>query len=453
MGKIRVKITGAVGEYMMKELGFVLIAGFAAFVLSGCDLSGKKQASLQEVSSQIPSAAAMTPDQFRKAIRSASVILVDRLPSQAESDKAAEGLAGYEVVIRQYLEDPGFLRVALPVPDVPTTGATITGAIKRYHDAFFESSGPIATQVVANPPANQMTAAASLPANFSDANEATNMALYIIRNNLDYRTILTMNQCVNSRLELGPCPAFIPRATNPAETARTWQQVLDAQAAEAAGVISTRRFLSQFDAPFYFRRVHKAFNFFACRSYPDPDDVGMPASDMSTTVYRWDEMNKPVQTERCYECHSTLNPRTAMFFPFDRNGFFRGGTPAAHFNAASFNAQYPGGSYPNNVRPQTPDNTVGTLDVLLRTSTDTRPALYAGQPITRLKDYALGLSKSKHFKTCMVQRFANFLLGFEPRTPLGSDLRPIVEQVETSNYNVKEIIVKIATNPAFLLRQ
>ncbi|MBX9767744.1 MAG: hypothetical protein K2X47_10770 [Bdellovibrionales bacterium] len=437
---------------MKLELRLILSAGLAALSLSACDLSGKRQASLQEATSA-PAPSAMSPEQFRKALRSASVILVDRLPTQVESDKAAEGLAGYETVIRQFLDDPGFLKVALPVPDAPTSPATITGAIKRYHDAFFESSGPAATLVLANPAANQMTAAASLPANFLDANESTNMALYIIKNNLDYRTILTMNQCVNSRLELGPCSAFIPKATAPTEGTRTWQQVLDMQAAEAAGVLSNRKFLAQFDAPFYFRRVHKAFNFFACRTYPDPDDLGMPASDMSTTVYRWDEMNKPVQTERCYECHSNLNPRTAMFFPFDRNGFFRGGTSAAHFNQGSFAAQYPNNTYPNNVRPQTPDNAVATLDVLLKNSTATRPALYGGQPITRLRDYAVGLSNSKHFKTCMVQRFANFLLGYEPRTPLGADLTPIVGEVETTKYNVKEIIVKIATSQAFLLRQ
>ena len=439
---------------MNKGITFLFL-GTTLLTAMGCDLSGKRQPSFQAPAAA-PAPSQMSADQYRKALRSASVILIDRLPTQTEFDKAAEGLAGYESVIRAYTEDPGFLNVVPPTPDDATTinrGSTITGTMKRYHDAFFESSGPMANTVLRNPADAQLTANATLPQNFSDANEATNMALYIIKNNLDYRSILTMNQCVNARLELGPCPAFIPRTgANPAELTRTWQQVLDQQRTEAAGVLSTRRFLAQFDAPFFFRRVHKAFNFFACRTYPDPDDAGMAAMDLSTNVYRWDEMNKPIQAERCYECHATLNPRTVMFFPFDRNGFFRGGTGAAHFNAGSFATQYPGNDYPNAVRPQTPDSTVALADVLLRNSPSTRPALYQGQPITRLRDYAQGLANSKHFKTCTVQRFANFLLGYEPKTVLGKDLLPLVEQVEPTKFNIKEIIVKIATSQAFLLR-
>src|SRR5690606_20916902 len=97
------------------------------------------------------------PTNLTKALTAASKTLVQRLPTIEEATLASQGVAQYEQVIRQYLGTPEFEQT-----------------MRAYHSDFFEMSGQGSGNLA--------------EVNY---NEPTNIVLYIIRNNRDYREALT----------------------------------------------------------------------------------------------------------------------------------------------------------------------------------------------------------------------------------------------------------------------
>src|SRR5690606_38950130 len=96
--------------------------------------------------------------------------------------------------------------------------------MRAYHSDFFEMSGQGSGNLA--------------EVNY---NEPTNIVLYIIRNNRDYREALTATYCVDNNL-------------NETAFCNTFANAQQAQA-EAAGVITTRGYLEKWIGPHSFRRV------------------------------------------------------------------------------------------------------------------------------------------------------------------------------------------------------
>ncbi|MCH2533920.1 MAG: hypothetical protein MK008_05715 [Bdellovibrionales bacterium] len=209
-----------------------------------------------------------TPARLSKALRSASLLLVKRLPTPEEEAEAITGLSGYEAVVSSYLESEDFKAVML-----------------EYFQNDFNMAG------------------------FVDAvnyNEPANLITYLIVNNEDYRQSITANFCVNDDFEKVECSTF--------------KGNLKAAQEEAAGVLTTQAFLKKWESAFNFIRVREAFARFACRSgqaYPDEQDVGHPVEDISDRVKTFND-----RKEGCFNCHKSMNARASLFYRFDRNGFY-----------------------------------------------------------------------------------------------------------------------------------
>jgi hypothetical protein len=258
--------------------GLLLAVGFSGG-LSGCSYSGMEtfqvaslsvsfsqerrinQSSIHEVQQ------GYTRAQLEKALRVVAQNLVMRDPLPEEAAQLSEGVAGYERVIKSYLEMPEFL-----------------SSQRNYYRNYFEMAGMGADNV-----------------NFD---EPANLAVHLVLNDADFREILTADYCVNNELQKVPCSSF----RNP-----------DDAPVQAAGVLTTRAFLVKWSAPFNFRRVAKTFHAFSCREYPDSRDEGLLESEIADNIKTF---NSTTETPACYNCHRSMNSRASLFYMFDQKGYF-----------------------------------------------------------------------------------------------------------------------------------
>jgi hypothetical protein len=356
---------------------------FALFAMSGgCSFGEGGPKSAVSASGwepgQTTGGVTFSPSNLTDALSSASRILVQRLPTAAEQAQAAQGVAQYEVVIRQYLNDPVFVNTTM----------------KTYFNDIFEMQGTVNI--------NQMNV---------NREEPTNLARFIIQNNGDYRDILKSTNCYNNALAAVPCSSFTGNAAE--------------QANRAAGAITTQAFLSNWIGPHSFRRVRKTFQAFACSDYPDGSDQGMTAAEIaSTATGSTANFNTTVPPEPngliCYSCHNNINARAALFLNYNRNGVY---VPSG---AGTFPANLPTNTVPTEVANR--DSKIG--DLLVATGGVYPIPRYKGQQVQSIRDYAIALADSSQFKSCTAKRYFNFMMGRPKDDPLPGSMLYLEQVVQ-----------------------
>ncbi len=324
-----------------------------------------------------------TSEELARALKIVAQTLVSRDPTANELAQAAKGVDAYKEVIESYFATPSFQTTHL-----------------NYYRAFFEMAGT---------------------ANGIDYDEPANLAVYIAVNDLPFTEILRATYCVkneNGELKKKPCSSF----NNNESLAQS----------QGAGVVTTQAFLQKWSSSFNFRRVSKAFKFFACSEYPDPTDPGMTEKEISDSVKNFSCTDcEPA----CYSCHRTLNPRATLFYVFDRSGKYN---PAI---ADASQAQDP------NVANLTDTNTVSFRRDLIKENVQIR---YHGRPVKSVKEYAYWLSENKSFRDCFAQRMVNLLLGRGPYEPMPPEFQNVRDDVKANGFSTQKVLLQIATHPAFV---
>lgn len=316
----------------------------------------------------------LEPAQFEKALRFFSQVMLRRDPRPEEITLARTGSSGYSQAIDNMLNSNEF-----------------KDSQRAYYQNLFEMTGT------------------SSGVNFD---EPTNLAMFLVNSNSDFRRILTETTCYDNNLQPIACSAFASTTL---------------AAAQAAGVITTKAFLVKWSTAFNFRRAKKTFETFACTSYPDTSDSGMTQDEIASNVKAF---NSTTAVPNCYACHATLNARTAPFYQFDRLGVYNLNPTAA-------------------VAAVTDTGAVSTALDLLKTGVKPR---YHGQEIATVRDYALKLSSSVKFRNCVAQRLINQMLAQKADKKIPAEMQDIRDNIESNGFVVKKIIADIAKHPSFINR-
>ena len=333
-----------------------------------------------------------TQAQLQAALRLTSEILINRDPTAAEVQSLSSGnFSTYQTLVKSYLNTPDFQAAQL-----------------TYYRNLFGMSG-------------MGTAGNGAAINFD---EPANLATYLVVNNHDFRESLTATYCVNNNFQQIPCTTF----QNPADAAT-----------QAAGALTTQAFLQSTIGPFNFHRVNKAFQVFACRNYllaPDTRDPGLSADEISGTVKTFNCTDSTACNPVCYNCHKNMNSRAALFYKFDRNGFFN-------------LAPNPDPTAGEITQTDATTPTASTLADLLIAPAQSK---YHGQVVANLRQYATVFSRNKDFRDCLAQRLSNQLLGQGPMDAMDPAMADIRDHVDLNGFNVRSILLEIAGHPAFVNR-
>lgn len=311
-------------------------------------------------------------ENLRKALRRAALNLVGREPLATEYTTGTQDLTHYQNVIQKYLDSQEFIDNQ-----------------RSYFQKMFEMQGQ------------------SDGINFD---EPTNLALYLIKNNMDFRQILQADFCVDNNLNKISCSAF----KNPSD-----------QTTQAAGIVTTRAFLITWARAFNFRRVNHMYEELACSEFPDTSDAGMALPTISDRVKTFNCTNC---SPACYSCHRSLNARASLFYKFDLNGFY-------NLNPS------------NSVATQTDTGAVSTVADLLNNNAT---PVYHGVKLTNLRSYATRLSHSRKFRNCMAMRMTNLMLGRDAKTTLDPDFQSVRDELSWSGFKMKDALMAIALNPSFI---
>lgn len=371
----------------MKQIHFILFV-LVVSLQARAEMVRASGGSAGSSASTSPTAVATyTADQLTKALRTATQVLGQRLPTVSEYTEAKKGFANYQGVIKQLIDSPEFL-----------------DSMKSYHQNYFQMAG------MKEGPYNTN-------GDLVNFDEPTNLVLYLIKNKLDYRDVLRASYCIDNSGNKIVCSAF--------GSGTAGQTKADKY---AAGVLTTRAFLTKWSGPFNFRRVNKAFMAFACSQYPDVQDTGLPIYEISTQVKNF---SCSTCTPRCISCHSAINPRAVLFYNFSLRGQF--------FESIS--------DIPMEQQTYRDDPIHSDTSDLLYGSAVPK---YKGEKVSSLREYSLKFADSLEFRKCMVQRFTNLLLGNVPTLPLPSDFDPVVRKVPGLNYDLKLLMIEILSSDAYI---
>lgn len=313
-----------------------------------------------------------SPEDYNKSLRVVSSILLGRNPTPQELLAANEGLSEYTHRIETIVNSD-----------------EATESLRQYFHILFNMKGQM---------------------NGINYEEPTNLALYLITQDKDFRQILKADHCVDDDLKEIPCSAF----TN-----------ADQSKELSAGVLTTRAFLVKWTSAFNFVRTAKAFKVFACSEYPDSTDVGLPKDKISTKVKTFD--CEDCQTS-CYSCHKSMNSRAYLFYDFTVDGRF-------NLNP------------PNNMKTKTDTGAVSERDDLLTKGTVPE---YHGRKMEKLKDYAHLLADSRKFRDCFATRMVNFMTGVNPNEPINPEFENIRNSFSWNGYKIRQTLIDIATHPSFI---
>ncbi len=317
----------------------------------------------------------ITPAALKKAFKTISLRLSAKTPSESDWEKLTNK-ENFDLLIDDLIESQEFIE-----------------KMQTYHQEYFE-----------------------MPANNADINyrEPSNLAAYLIKENIDFRKIVTADYCVNDELEKIPCDAF----SSDEDTKKY-----------AAGVLTTRGFLTEFAAAYNFKRTAKSFSFFSCSEYPDLDDPGLPRELVSA---KSKEFNSITATPKCYNCHSTMNPRASLFYNFDISGKF------------SLN--------PDNIEDakKTRDdaNEISHIDDLIIPGT--KP-VYNGIEVNNLREYALDMVSDEKFVNCQSKRIINYLLGASHKSRLSEQLDFSYDEFKKAEFKIKPYLKSVLKNPALII--
>ncbi len=316
--------------------------------------------------------------ELEKALRVFSQALLRRDPRAEELNQVGLGLDAYSRVVEGMLQSDEFGE-----------------GLRSYFKNVF-----------------QMTGAES----GINLDEPSNLAVFLASNDLDFRGIITATDCYDNDLKPILCTSFST----------------DAEAKKlAAGVLTTRAFLSKWASAFNFRRVSKTFSLFACSEYPDTRDQGLTVEEISDKIKPF---NSTTQTPVCYSCHRSMNPRAALFYQFDRKGKFNlnpNPSPAAGEVTV------------------TDTGSASNIEDVLKPGVK---SIYHGRVVTSVREYALEFSKSQLFRDCLAQRMVNLMLGRPASQRMSPEMQDVRDNVEYNEFKIRRILHEIALHPGFVRR-
>lgn len=365
----------------MKLIAVLLLSIFVSACGSSehVDLSAGTERAITSISNDIESSkelsksVVLSESNLQKALRNITLKFYSRLPSVEEKNKViAGGYEAYKQFVVELLSSESFESV-------------IHSENKKLYQMAGSEGGV-------------------------NYNEPANLTTYIIKNDIDFREVMTADYCVSNKLEKKDCANF-PSA--------------DVARDEAAGVLTTKAFLKKWVSAFNFRRTSMAFQAFGCSEYPDQDDSGVTLEEIEE---KHAEFACTTCTPQCYSCHRSMNPRAVLFYSFDNKGQFN----------------------------LNPTKTEATLTITNNKSVPTdllkegSPAVYKGEEVTNLREFAVKFSNSKTFNNCVAKRFTNLVLGEGHMTALPPKLRYLTERVKPLGYKVKPFLLEVLTSDEFI---
>lgn len=368
-----------------------IIIFWAGLVLSSCtadltqaplEVTGDVVLPEQEVIEIIISTA-----QYQRAAASASILLTN-IRATPERLAMISDQPTYESFLNELLDSSEF----------------INSAMVSYHKSLFDLG--------------------SLEADSSD-NEPAYLGAYIVEQNRPYSEILTANYCVERRNESND---FIRVDDCNMDSNRPPVQ---------AGVLSVPALLKKDAGAQNIRRAARTSSRFLCIDYPDGQDQGRSASEISPryggTMFGYEEQfmdGKP-----CSSCHSTLTDRSMVFRFFDDDGVFQ--------SSRSILDVEEGFLY---------DPITGEEGA--QGETHRLPAFYKGQQIDSLADLGQEISKDSRFSRCATQGFYNWIFAKERLSEVPSSNLTFFSNVfEENNKNVKKLIFSILSHKKVFLER
>jgi hypothetical protein len=325
----------------------------------------------------VPSRAYDRKELVQATSLAAKAVLARTADLETEMTPAGDNYDSYRTIIARMLNHT-------------ENSARLRDALMEEHRRYFKIGG-------ANPGSN------------IDFDMPARIGAYLAINDLDYRELLTTKTCIS-------------RATWQPEPCDTFQPNPGAAQQHAAGVLSTRAFLSMHKnaAGFNFRLVKEAFEKFACAEYPDAPDPGTPREHVSNAVH-------PLGSNAaCYSCHKSMNPKSYPFYFFKNDGFFSdqvGSTTRRDDNTPS---------NPGDVM------VAGAVPMTL------------GQPVRNLSDLGRVYVQDRRFASCMTRRYVNFAFWKGYDSPLPKELEYLVDSFIDSGYRVKTLLTTILASPMFV---
>ena len=317
-------------------------------------------------------------EQRRQALRRAKLILGKALPDAEELNSITDK-ATYESAIKELLASDGFLQ-----------------SMREHHQKFFELKGE---------------------EDRINLNEPANLASLLIKDNQDYREILTAQYCVSDNGEKGRCSSF--------SRDEDQQQF-------GAGVVTTKGFLKKWEGPYNFRRTKHMFENFACKQYPDSEDPGMTEQEISESVKSFACNDGSCADQRCYTCHRTMNPRAALFYDFDRKGDYNT-TPDPDAKDGEITLR--------------DDMSVSVIGDLLNEGVVPR---FQDKEVKTLREFAVAFSQSETFENCAIQRFTNYALGRAATSPIPTAFEQVRSEMTANGFRIKDFYFKLLTSDAYL---
>lgn len=234
-------------------------------------------------------------DDYAAALRSASVKLRGRLPSQEDTSLVrTQGRTAYESLIDSYVDSDAFIH---------EMHALVSRSLGMGDDTADAGGVLVNTDAPAD------------------------LASYVIDTDKPWTEILTAEYCITSMIDSGGAMVF---AQTPCTNGTP--------PLERAGILTLHSFLYVYGQAntFNFQRTSVAQQFLNCGIYPVSDaplvrSNSTPGQDPATddadpprvhVKYQGEMMNDDGTTIACAACHSALLSRRNAFTRFDRNGFY-----------------------------------------------------------------------------------------------------------------------------------
>jgi hypothetical protein len=132
-----------------------------------------------------------------------------------------------------------------------------------------------------------------------------NLAAHLARNRLPHSELLTANYCIDDAGNKAPC---------------------DSGAPYAAGVLTTRAFLSNNASRFNLKRARTVLRTFGCKDYPMPSAEQPPlAREVLIPLFQQDKVEGTASGTfgngfACYTCHSQFGAHAQPFVKFNQDG-------------------------------------------------------------------------------------------------------------------------------------
>lgn len=273
---------------------------------------------------------------------------------------------------------------------------------------------PEATRVMMQ---TQMMSSGSSPEiNF---NLPGNLVRYLTRNALPYSQVLTADYCVADNGKKRSC---------------------DTGAPYAAGILTTRAFMTINYGRFNLGRAGKMMRYFACLDYPMNKKLQIPlARERLIPLFQTEEGKSGSDFGNglaCYNCHSQFGAHAQFFVKFDDKGLYQSAATGIQNPALEAGKSFAGLNASHMIRPE---------------ESAAENSQMFGEEVSNLAGAGKVLAKSDLFLECAVRNALHFFLRMTDSEASAIDkdlLRAIVAQAKKrgGDPSLNELIQSALTN-------